>query len=223
MSFSFVLRRSLPRRAGEANQTSTYGNLRVPCGGANTPWGRSYHELLYISSVDLRPTKPAATTAGRDVYRTRLGCSTHRQAMWNRVATWQNNGRVVFGCHAAAGKEYFARWAGVSRQNDYAALCIEPWPRVVPSSVTALQVLHVLGSDPCFRVVGPTYTLLDGEGVREQGLCFHGHTLLPGEGEAKRTGYAEGEWVLGSECAPGLGECTPGQLLGFAISACVGA
>ena len=59
------------------------------------------------------------------------------------------------------------------------------------------------------RVVGPTYTLLYGEGVREQGLCFHGLTLLPLKGATKHTGYAEGDWVLGTECTLGLGKCTP--------------
>ena len=58
-------------------------------------------------------------------------------------------------------------------------------------------------------MIKPTYTLLDCEGVGEQGLCFHGLALLSGEGTAKQTGYGERFWVLGTKCAPGLGECSP--------------
>ena len=50
-------------------------------------------------------------------------------------------------------------------------------------------------------------TLLYGEGVREQG--FHGLALLPAQGSTKLIGYAEGDWMLRTECAPGLGKCTP--------------
>ena len=73
----------------------------------------------------------------------------------------------------------------------------------------AMQVLQVSSSTPCVRVVEPTYTLLYGEGVREQNLCFHGLALLSGEGSTKRNGYVKGFWVLGTESAPGLGECIP--------------
>ena len=129
--------------------------------------------------------------------------------MWNRVTTRMKLIRVVVACHTTAGQEHLARFAGESQQNDLPAPCINAFLCVVPPCFTALQVLQVLGRPPCVRVVGPTYTLLDGEGVREQGLCFHGLALLPGKGATKHTGYVEGVWVLGTKCAPGLGECTP--------------
>ena len=125
-------------------------------------------------------------------------------------------GRVLVACHATAGQEHLARFAGESQQNDLPAPCINAFLCVVPSSVTALQFLQFVSRPPCVWVVGPTYTLLDGEGVREQGLCFHGLAWLPGKGATKHTGYVEGFWVLGTKCAPGLGKCTPRELLGFA-------
>ena len=131
--------------------------------------------------------------------------STRCAFKWGRgqCSKWMKHGQVVLGCHATAGQEYLARWPGVSRQNGLAAPCINAYLCVVP------PYLQVLRRQPCVRVVVPTYTLLHGEGVREQGLCFHGLALLFGEGSAKHTGYVEGLWVLGTECAPGLGKCTP--------------
>ena len=128
------------------------------------------------------------------------------------------NRRALVGCHATAGLEYFARRAGVSQRNDLAAQRIDAFSCVVPLCFTALQLLQVLRSAACFRVVRPTYALLCGEGVGEQGLCFHGLALLPGEGSTKHTCCFEGAWVLGTECTSGLGKCTPQQLFGFAVA-----
>ena len=130
-------------------------------------------------------------------------------------------GRVVIGRHVTAGQQYLARWAGVSGQNDLPTLCIEPWLCVVQACFTTLQVFQASGRLPCARVVGPIYLALHREGVREQGLCFHDLALLSGEGLTKHTSIGEGVWMLGTECAPGLGKGTPRQLLGVGVSACV--
>ena len=46
-----------------ANQTNTYGHLGMPCGGANTPWGRSHHELIH--SVQYCVANQATSNHGR--------------------------------------------------------------------------------------------------------------------------------------------------------------
>ena len=102
-----------------------------------------------------------------------------------------------------------ARWAGVSQQNDLPAQSIDTCLCVVPPCFTALQLLLVVCRPPCVRAAGPTYTLLYGEGVREQGRCFHGLALLSGEGLTKHTGYIERDWMLGTESAPSLGDRPP--------------
>jgi hypothetical protein len=50
-------------------------------------------------------------------------------------------GRVLVDCHATAGQEHLARFAGESQQNDLAALCIDTFLCVVPPCFTALQFL----------------------------------------------------------------------------------
>ena len=125
--------------------------------------------------------------------------------MWNSGTTWMKNGRVVLGCHATAGQGHWATWVGESQQNDLPAQCINALLCVVPLCFATLHLVQALGRQPCVQVIGPTYTLLYGEGICEQGRSFHGLALLSGEGSAKHTGYAEGVWMLRTKCAPGVG------------------